>query len=50
MNVTHNKKTQLQCPVCMINLRDLDALANHMTVTHKNENQMSKNMTETNKN
>ena len=34
----HNTKTQLQCSVCMIFLRDLDALANHKNMAHKDDN------------
>ena len=46
----HNRNTQLQCSVCMIYLIDLDTLAKHMTMAHKNENQMTKHMTETHEN
>ena len=37
IKINHNKKTQLQCSVCMICLSNLDDLAKHMTDTHKNE-------------
>ena len=34
----HNKKTWLQCSVCQVYFRDLDALAQHMNMAHKKEN------------
>ena len=37
IKITHNKKTYLQCSVCMLDLRDLDALAEHMNRAHRKE-------------
>ena len=34
----HRMNTQLPCSVCMVYFRDLDALAKHMSMAHKNEN------------
>ena len=38
----HNKKTHLQCTVCDLYFRDLDALSKHMSMIHKKENLTAK--------